>query len=49
VHPPDALCKQWLAEGKYLTGQIDVSVWAEEIEADDRAWAKEQWLSVREW
>jgi hypothetical protein len=36
-----------LAEGKYLAGAIDTSVWAEEIETDYRTWAAAQGLSVR--
>jgi hypothetical protein len=48
VRQRDVFGKMRLAEGKYLAGQIDVSVWAEEIEADYRAWAAAQGLSVRE-
>jgi 4-hydroxy-4-methyl-2-oxoglutarate aldolase len=38
VRERDVFGKQRLAEGTYTTGQIDVSVWAEEIEADYHAW-----------
>ncbi|CAA9563460.1 MAG: hypothetical protein AVDCRST_MAG49-2700 [uncultured Thermomicrobiales bacterium] len=34
----DVFGKQRLAEGRYTTGQIDRSGWAEEIEADYQAW-----------
>ena len=44
----DVFAKQRLAEGKYLAGRFGVSVWAEEIEAYDQAWAKARGLSVRE-
>jgi hypothetical protein len=44
----DVFGKLHLAEGKYLAGQIDVSVWAEEIETDYRTWCAAQGLSVRE-
>ena len=48
VRRRDVFGKPRPAEGRYLAGQIDVPVWAEEIEADYRAWAKERGLSVRE-
>jgi 4-hydroxy-4-methyl-2-oxoglutarate aldolase len=35
----DVFGKQRLAEGRYTSGQIDVSTWAPEIEADFSAWA----------
>jgi 4-hydroxy-4-methyl-2-oxoglutarate aldolase len=34
----DVFGKQRLAEGKYTAGQIDVSTWADEIEADFLTW-----------
>ncbi len=34
----DVFGKQRLAEGTYTSGQIDVSTWASEIEADFRTW-----------
>jgi regulator of RNase E activity RraA len=34
----DVFGKQRLAEGKYTSGQIDVSTWAPEIEADFKQW-----------
>src|SRR5215217_195240 len=47
VRQRDVFGKMRLAEGKYLAGAIDTSVWAEEIEADYRDWAKEQGFNVR--
>jgi regulator of RNase E activity RraA len=38
----DQFGKQRLREGKYTSGQIDVSVWAEEIEADFQEWRKQR-------
>ena len=38
----DVFGKQRLAEGRYTAGQIDVSTWAPEIEADFRQWQAEQ-------
>jgi 4-hydroxy-4-methyl-2-oxoglutarate aldolase len=38
----DAFGKQRLAEGRYTPGQVDVSVWPEEIETDFFAWRREQ-------
>lgn len=38
VRQRDVFGKQRLAEGLYSSGQIDVSVWADEIEADYRRW-----------
>lgn len=35
----DVFGKSRIADGVYTSGQIDVSVWPEEIEADFRAWA----------
>jgi 4-hydroxy-4-methyl-2-oxoglutarate aldolase len=50
VRQRDVFGKQRLAEGRYLAGQIDTSVWAEEIEADYVVWCEEQGLSVgRRW
>ena len=34
----DEFGKQRLSEGRYTPGQVDVSVWAPEIEADYRDW-----------
>jgi 4-hydroxy-4-methyl-2-oxoglutarate aldolase len=34
----DVFGKRRLHEGRYTSGQIDVSVWSDEIEADYRAW-----------
>ena len=48
VRQRDVFGKQRLAEGKYLAGAIDTSVWAEEIEADYQSWCEERGLSVRE-
>ncbi|MFZ0216293.1 MAG: RraA family protein [Candidatus Dormiibacterota bacterium] len=39
VRQRDVFGKARLAAGIYTSGQIDVSVWAEEIETDYRAWA----------
>ncbi len=36
----DEFGKQRLGEGKYTSGQIDVSVWEDEIEADFQEWRK---------
>ncbi len=38
----DEFGKQRLREGKYTSGQIDVSVWADEIEADFQEWRKQR-------
>ena len=38
VRQRDVFGKQRLAEGVYTSGQIDVSVWADAIEADYREW-----------
>lgn len=46
VRQRDVFGKQRLAEGAYLAGQIDVSVWADEIEADYLTWCAEQNLSA---
>ena len=40
VRQRDVFGKQRLAEGTYTSGQIDVSVWADEIEADYRRWVE---------
>ena len=42
VRQRDVFGKQRLAEGVYTSGQIDVSVWADEIEADYVRWAEER-------
>lgn len=47
VRQRDVFGKQRLAEGRYLAGQIDVPVWAEEIEADYVRWCAEQGLSTK--
>jgi 4-hydroxy-4-methyl-2-oxoglutarate aldolase len=46
VRQRDVFGKLRLAEGKYLAGQIDTSVWAEEIEADYVAWCDQQGLEM---
>ena len=38
----DVFGKQRLAEQRYKAGQIDVNVWADEIEADYKGWCAEQ-------
>ena len=42
VRQRDVFGKQRLHEGVYTSGQIDVSVWADPIEADYQAWCIEQ-------
>ena len=42
VRQRDVFGKQRLASGAYSSGQIDVSVWADEIEADYLRWIDEQ-------
>ena len=42
VRQRDVFGKARLAEGTYTSGQIDVSTWADEIEADYRRWVEEQ-------
>lgn len=42
VRERDVFGKSRLAEGKYTTGQIDVSVWADEIEEDYKRWTAER-------
>jgi len=42
VRQRDVFGKQRLAEGTYTSGQSDVSVWADETEADYRRWAAER-------
>ena len=42
VRTRDVFGKGRIADGVYTSGQIDVSVWAEEIEADYRAWLAER-------
>ena len=46
VRQRDVFGKQRLAEGRYTSGQIDVSVWADEIEADYLGWCAEQGLEA---
>ena len=46
VRQRDVFGKQCLAEGRYLAGQIDVSVWADEIEADYVKWSEERGLAA---
>lgn len=43
----DVFGKMRLAEGAYTSGQIDRSVWADEIEADYAAWLDSEELSER--
>lgn len=42
VRQRDVFGKQRLAEGRYTSGQIDVSVWADPIEADYKEWLTQQ-------
>jgi 4-hydroxy-4-methyl-2-oxoglutarate aldolase len=42
VRQRDVFGKQMLAERRYTSGQIDVAVWAEQIEAHYRAWLTER-------
>jgi hypothetical protein len=37
----DVFGKSRIADGVYTSGQIDVSIWAEEIEADYVEWRQE--------
>ena len=46
VRQRDVFGKSRIAEGIYTSGQIDVSTWAEEIEADYVAWCAEQGLEA---
>ena len=46
IRQRDVFGKQRLAEGVYTSGQIDVPVWAEEIEADYLAWCEERGLAA---
>jgi regulator of RNase E activity RraA len=46
VRQRDVFGKSRIAEGIYTSGQIDVSTWAEEIEADYVAWCAEQGLGA---
>jgi 4-hydroxy-4-methyl-2-oxoglutarate aldolase len=46
VRQRDVFGKSRIAEGVYTSGQIDVSTWAEEIEADYIAWCEEQGLEA---
>ena len=46
VRQRDVFGKQRLTEGRYLAGQIDVSVWADEIEADYVKWSEERGLAA---
>jgi regulator of RNase E activity RraA len=45
VRQRDVFGKQRLAEQVYTSGQIDVPIWAEELEADYVRWCAEQGLS----
>jgi 4-hydroxy-4-methyl-2-oxoglutarate aldolase len=47
IRQRDIFGKLRLAEGKYLAGQIDVPVWADEIEADYVGWCEEQGLEAK--
>jgi 4-hydroxy-4-methyl-2-oxoglutarate aldolase len=38
VRQRDVFGKSRIAEGIYTSGQIDVAIWAEEIEADYQVW-----------
>jgi len=42
VRVRDEFGKQRLAEGKYGSGDIDVAVWRDDIEADYQAWLKQR-------
>lgn len=42
VRVRDTFGKQRLAEGKYTSGEIDVSTWREDIEADFQGWQQTQ-------
>ncbi|HYO29536.1 MAG TPA: hypothetical protein VER37_03065 [Thermomicrobiales bacterium] len=46
VRQRDVFGKARLAEGRYTSGQIDVSVWADEIEQDYLGWCAEQGLEA---
>ena len=46
VRQRDVFGKLRIAEGRYTSGQIDVSVWAENIETDYVRWCEEQGLSI---
>jgi regulator of RNase E activity RraA len=46
VRQRDVFGKSRIAEGVYTSGQIDVSTWAENIEADYIAWCEEQGLEA---
>ena len=46
VRQRDVFGKSRIADGIYTSGQIDVSTWAEEIEADYVAWCVEQGLEA---
>jgi regulator of RNase E activity RraA len=46
VRQRDIFGKSRIAEGVYTSGQIDVSTWAENIEADYIAWCEEQGLET---
>jgi hypothetical protein len=46
VRQRDVFGKSRIADGVYTSGQIDVSTWAEEIEADYASWCEEQGLEV---
>ena len=40
----DVFGKQRLAEQRYTSGQIDVPIWADDIESDYKSWCGEQGL-----
>jgi regulator of RNase E activity RraA len=46
VRQRDVFGKSRIAEGVYTSGQIDVSTWADDIEADYVAWCAEQGLEA---
>jgi regulator of RNase E activity RraA len=47
VRQRDVFGKSRLAEGRYQAGQIDVSVWAPEIEDDYLAWCQERGIEAK--
>lgn len=47
IRQRDVFGKQRLAEKRYTSGQIDVPVWAEEIENDYMQWAEAEGLSAK--
>jgi regulator of RNase E activity RraA len=46
VRQRDVFGKSRIAEGIYTSGQIDVSTWADEIEADYASWCAEMGLGA---